>query len=363
MTYPSGPYGYGYAPPPPPPRPGVIPLAPLSFSEILTGAFTTYGRYWKPLIGVAVAAYTAVAVLAGAALLVAWAAVGEDIRRLADLPSGQDPEFADIQPLIVAFASVWLLVMAAYVVCGGLVSAAVPAVVQEAVLGRPLTFGAAWRRAWSRLGAVIGSVFLTMAATVVPMLLFLVGFALLMAGVITGIAASDGGSADEGPGLAVVGLIFFLGALALLPLALWIVVRFSLAPTVAVIEGQGPVTSLRRSAALVKGSWWRVFGCTIGAGLMVGTVSGVLQQVLAQLGSFPLSTVNFGENPTPSEIVAAFGGVFFVLTIAQLLVQAVAAPFVPLVSGLLYVDQRIRKENLAPVLAETAAAAGPPFSR
>lgn len=354
MTYPSGPYGYGYPPPPPPPKPGVIPLAPLGLSEILTGAFSTYGRYWKPLIGVALAAYTAAAALVGVALLVAWAAVGDDIQRLIDLPSGRTPDFADVQPLIVAFVCVWLVAMAGFVVLGGLVNAAVPAVVQEAVLGRPIGFGQAWRRAWSRLGAVIGSVFLSMLATMVPLILFMAGFGLLMAAMIASIAASEGSHGDNGSGLAIVGVLVFLGALALVPLALWIWIRFSLAPTVAVIEGQGPMASLRRSAALVKGSWWRIFGCTLAAGVIVGMVSGVLQQAISQIGAIPMSTIDFGENPSPGEVIAAVGGILAVLLVAQLLIQAVAAPFQPLVTALLYVDQRIRKENLAPLLAQQA---------
>ncbi|MFE0698688.1 oxidoreductase [Streptomyces sp. NPDC058872] len=359
MTYsPGQPHGYGY-PPPPPPKPGVIPLAPLSFSDVLTGAFTTYGRYWKPLLGVAVTAYASVFVLLGLAALAAWGVVGDDVQRLFDLPEGQDPVFADFQPLIVAFGCLWTFAMAAYVVCTGLVNAAVPAVVQEAVLGRPITFATAWRRAWSRLGAVVGAVFLTMLAVITSMLFLFVGFSALMVALIAGITASAGDHADGGPGIAITGLLFFLIALAMVPLALWIMIRFSLAPAVAVIEGQGAMASLRRSAALVKGSWWRIFGCTIATGIMVGIASGMLQQVITQLGVLPVSTVDFGQNPTPGEVFGLIGGALVALVIAQLLVQAVAAPFQPLVSGLLYVDQRIRKENLAPTLALTASAPTP----
>ncbi|MFE5297491.1 oxidoreductase [Streptomyces sp. NPDC056632] len=357
MTYPSGPYGYGYAPPPPPPKPGVIPLAPLNFSDILTSTFTTYGRYWKPLLGVAVAAYTAAGVLVGAALLLAWAAVGDDVRRLIDLPAGQDPVYADVRPLVIAFLCVWLVAMAGYIVCGGLVYAAVPAVVQEAVLGRPIAFGTVWRRAWSRLGAVVGSVFLAMLATVLPVVLFAAAVGLVMTSMIMGL--NDG---DEGVGFALGGLFLFLAALALVPLGLWLWIRYSLAPTVAVIEGQGAMASLRRSAALVKGSWWRVFGCTLATGLIVGMVAGVIQQVISQAAAVPMSTVGLGEEPpSVGEVLSALGGMLAVAAVAQLLVQAVAAPFQPLVSGLLYVDQRIRKENLAPLLAQTAAE--PPVSR
>ncbi|MFF5972773.1 oxidoreductase [Streptomyces sp. NPDC012769] len=359
MTYASGPYGYGYPPPPPPPKPGVIPLAPLGFGDILTGAFATYGRYWKPLVGVAVAAYAAAAALIGAALLVAWVAVEDDVQRLIAMPDGQSPDFSDVQPLIVAFVCVWLVAMVVYVVSSGLVFAAAPAVVQEAVLGRPIGFGAVWRRAWSRLGAVIGSVFLAMLATLVPMLLFMVGFGVLMAAMFASLASSEGSRTDDGSGLAVVGVLIFVGALALLPLALWLWIKFSLAPTVAVIEDQGPMASLRRSSALVKGSWWRVFGCTIATAMMVGMAVGLIQQVISQIGAIPMATIDLSAEPTPGEVFAAFGGLMVVLVIGQLVVQAVAAPFQPLVSSLLYVDQRIRRENLAQLLAQTAATPAP----
>ncbi|GAA3396944.1 hypothetical protein GCM10017752_53250 [Streptomyces roseoviridis] len=334
----------------------MIPLAPLGFGEILTGAFTTYGRYWKPLLGVAVAAYAAAAVVIGAVCLVAWAAVGDDVRRLGDLPGGRSPDFADVQPLIVAFVCVWLVAMAAYVVCSGLVYAAAPAVVQEAVLGRPVGFGAVWRRAWSRLGAVLGAVVLPLLVTVVPMLLLMTGFAFLMGAVFAGLADSEGSGGDAASGFAIVGLLVFVAALALVPLALWLWIKYSLAPTVAVIENQGPMVSLRRSSALVKGSWWRVCGCTLATSMMVGTASGLIQQIIAQAGTIPMSTVDLSGDPGPQELIAAFGGLVVALVVAQLLVQAVAAPFQPLVSALLYVDQRIRRENLAPVLAQTADA-------
>ncbi|MFD5328690.1 oxidoreductase [Streptomyces sp. NPDC127092] len=357
MTYPSGPYGYGYgyAPPPPPPKPGVIPLAPLGLGAILNGVFSTYGRYWKSLVGTALLAYTAATVLMGGALALGWVAVGDDLNRLDAMPAGESADFDDLRPLIVAFVCVWLVAMAGWIVASGLVYAAVPAVLQEAVLGRPMGFGATWRRAWSRLGSVIGSLFLSTLAVILPMVLVFVGFGLVIAGLIAGIAASESGSGDDGAGMAVAGLLFFLATFATMPLVVWLWVKYSLAPAAAVIEHQGPLGSLRRSSALVRGSWWRIFGITILVGMMVGVVSMVIQQIVSFAGMVPMSVYDPGDNPTPGDVIAVFGGVMILVTAAQLITQAVFAPFLPLVSGLLYVDQRIRKENLAPVLAQTAA--------
>ncbi|WP_456049285.1 hypothetical protein [[Kitasatospora] papulosa] len=57
-AYGGAPYGgYPFGGPPgwggwvPPPKPGVIPLAPLGLGDVLGGAFSTVGRYWKQLFG------------------------------------------------------------------------------------------------------------------------------------------------------------------------------------------------------------------------------------------------------------------------------------------------------------------------
>src|SRR5262249_56585201 len=44
-----------------------------------------------------------------------------------------------------------------------------------------------------------------------------------------------------------------------------------------VLEGSGPVDALRRSWPLVRGSWWRIFGITLLAGIVVAFIGGILQ--------------------------------------------------------------------------------------
>ncbi|WP_435970740.1 DUF7847 domain-containing protein [Streptomyces sp. Qhu_M48] len=348
MTIPPGPppygygYGYGYPPPPPPPKPGVIPLAPLGFSAILTGAFATIGRYWKQLLGVASVAYLGALVVVGAAIGIAYAAVGDTLPAVFDLPEGQEPHGDDLRPLIVAFACVWLVGMIAMLCASALVAAACPAVVQEAVLGRPTTFGAIWRRSWSRMPAVFGTVFLTSLALMVPFALFAAAFIGLFVALL--------GTDDRTYALP---LVMILGALLLIPLALWIWVKFSLAPAAAVMEGQGAVDSMRRSSRLVRGDWWRVFGCVLAAGIMASVVGMLIQQVLSMLASTPLAATDFsGEDSTA--VVASLALVLTFLVLGQLISQAIISVFPPLVTALLYVDQRIRKENLAPDLARAA---------
>ncbi|MEV4425807.1 oxidoreductase [Streptomyces sp. R-07] len=346
MTYPPGPpgppYGYGYPPPPPPPKPGVIPLAPLGFSTILTGAFAAFGRHWKALLGVAGAVYGAALLVVGAALGIAYAVVGDLFTAAFDRPENQDPHWDEIQPLIVAFVCVWAVAMITMICANAVVAAACPAVVQEAVLGRPTTFRTVWRRAWSRTPAVLGTVVLTSLALLLPAFLFIVGFVALLVALL---------AVRTGPLIAP--FLAFGGALLVFPLALWIWVKFSLAPAAAVIENQGALASMRRSSSLVRGAWWRVFGSLFAAGVMASVVSGLIQQVFSLLASAPLSTVDLSSEDA-GVLIASFALLFGVLAVGGLISQAIVSVFPPLVTGLLYVDQRIRKENLAPDLARAA---------
>ncbi|WP_318207160.1 oxidoreductase [Streptomyces sp. SJL17-1] len=353
MTIPPGPppYGYGYPPPPPPPKPGVIPLAPLTISTILTGAFATFGRYWKQLLGVAAVIYLGALLVVGASIGIAFAVVGDVFPAVFDLPPGQEPQWDDIRPLIIAFVCVWLAGTIAIVCANALVAAACPAVVQEAVLGRPTTFGAVWRRAWDRMPAVLGTVFLTSLALLIPMALFLSAFVAMMVAFFRELADASTG-ADSTISF-VLPLTLFLMALATLPFALWIWVKFSLAPAAAVMEGQGPVASMRRSSQLVRGDWWRVFGCLLAAAVMASVVGMVIQQLLSTLASAPLAATDFSSEDS-AVVVASLIVIVTLLIVGQLISQAVVSVFPPLVTALFYVDQRIRRENLAPELTRAA---------
>ncbi len=67
-------------------------------------------------------------------------------------------------------------------------------------------------------------------------------------------------------------------------------------------------------------------------------------------------------------MLALFGGLMLMSFVSQLISQLFTSVFPPLVVGLLYVDLRMRAENLGPVLAQAAGAAplpeqyGPPPS-
>lgn len=328
-----------------PPRPGVIPLAPLRVSDMLTGAFTTLGRYWKPLIGVALTLFGAATLVMLGAGAVALAVVAP---QWDELTASDSPDAAELVPLGIAFGVLMVLGVILFLLASAVVQAAVPAVLQEAVLGRPARFGSVWRRAWSRVWAMIGTVFLLGLTAVVPLMLLMAAVAATTVYFVTL------GDADSALPLLWTGL---LGTLLLGPLAVWIWVKLSLAPTVVVFENQGPFAALRRSAQLVRGSWWRVFGIGLLAVGLASMVGYMIQMPFQALGMLPGMADPSGleADPSGAEILAVFGGLMVLSMISGLVSQLFSSIFPPLVTGLLYVDLRMRNENLAPVLAEAAA--------
>ncbi|MFJ6435069.1 hypothetical protein [Streptomyces sp. NPDC091416] len=331
-----------------PPKPGVVPLGPMRLGDVMGGAFATVGRYGKQLLGVGGAAYGGALAVVLTAAAIAYSAVADHLDRIMALGSDEDPRAEDWVPLLIAFSAVALVGLIVTVLSTALMYTAVPAVLQEAVLGRPTTFSDIWRRAWSRMPAVVGTVLLTWLIVMVPILLAWVGFVAIV------IAAV---SSDGGGGQIAVILTGVLGALATAPLAAWLWVKFSLAPSAVVFEGQGPIGALRRSSRLVRGDWWRIFGITLLAGAVAGFAGYLIQIPFSLLGTFSgmLGTVNLGDDPNPTAVIAAVSGYVLSILVGQLVSQLVVATFPPLVTGLLYVDRRIRTEELGPVLAEAAA--------
>ncbi|MFI6692279.1 hypothetical protein ACIBLA_11015 [Streptomyces sp. NPDC050433] len=365
------PYGgqppYGGSPPPygsgPPPdwggwsrprgpKPGVIPLSPLTLGEILSGAFQTLGRHWQQVLGIAVAVYGTALLVSVGAVAVAYAAVGDRLSAVVDTPDDSTPAWADLRPLVIAFVCLWIVVTAAMLLATSMMQACCPVIVQEAVLGRPVRVGPTLLRALSRVAAVAGTVFLSGLIALVPVLLFIAG---VVSTIVTVIAL---GAWDPAGWLIPLG---FLGALILTPLAIWLWVQFSLAPAVVVVESRGPVDALRRSAELVRGSWWRICGISLLAFVIASVAGLVLQQLLNVLGMFPsafgFGSEEFRHEPTTSEIFITASGYLIVVLVSQLVSQIFSTTFPQLVLNLLYIDQRIRTEDLAPALISAASTA------
>ncbi|MEV7086415.1 hypothetical protein AB0O07_11035 [Streptomyces sp. NPDC093085] len=348
---PYGAYGWGggwHGWPPPPPRPGVIPLGPLDLGSIFSGAFATVGRYWKQLLPVALVAYVPAALLVAVTALILFTGVGTHLAVTFTEPSELAEFWASLRPLLLAFLALWALSIVASSAATALIQAACPAIVQEAVLGRPVSFGTVLRRAWSRLLPVLGALVLASVIALAPLVLTMAACTGAVFAYLTG-----DGTIEQ---LVWMLPLALLAVFAVIPLTVWLWVRFSLAPAAIVIESLGPVAGLRRSVALVRGGWWRIFGISVLAALMAGAAGMVLQQlggrsgVFGGLGLYPGN----GGVQDPAQVFSHLGLVLLLSLITSVIGQIVTAVFPQLVLNLLYVDQRIRGENLAPSLIHAA---------
>jgi hypothetical protein len=111
----------------------------------------------------------------------------------------------------------------------------------------------------------------------------------------------------------------------LIPVAMWLAVRWCLVAPVVELEGLGAIAALRRSARLVRGRWFRIaslVGLSAAISLVVGPLLGAL---LIFATDFPLAVLN----------------------VVSGIVYVTALPFVGVVTTYAYVDARTRVE-LAP---------------
>ncbi|MFJ9547659.1 hypothetical protein [Streptomyces erythrochromogenes] len=338
-------WGGGWVPPAAP-KPGVIPLQPLSLGDILGGAFAAFRRYWKPLVGMMLAVQGIAILLVTLAVGIGVAVVFDRFSTVFDLPPGESAADEDVMALLLAFVPAAVLLLITMMVGAALISALGPAVIQEAVLGRPATFGAMWRRCWSRLPSVLGTVLLAGLIAGAPMLLvYAIGIPLV-------IMSADGSGPPAGL------FVLILGVLLCLPVSVWLATRLSLAPAAAVCEGLGTVAALRRSSHLVKDGWWRVFGITV-LGYFVAMAAGYAIQMpftFVGMAAFLPSMMDAGESGADASVAIAGLGVYMICIMVGGLVSSIFQfGFPPLVLALLYVDLRMRKENFA----ETLIAATP----
>ncbi|MFF0218048.1 hypothetical protein [Streptomyces vinaceus] len=350
--------GWGGAPqwggPPPAPQPGVIPLRPLALGDVITGSFATVRAHWKTLAGVVLAVQAVVLPLMALVVGIAVASVHQHFDPVFDPPFGEDPSAEHVVPLVVAGAVVFVLLMVIGVLGVSVIAALCPAVLREAVMGRPTTFRALWRTSLRRAPAVAGTLFLGGLIAGSPVILVLALWLPLVF------------SADSEEGRVALAGILPLLVLAAAPLAVWLGIRFGLAPAVVVLEGAGPVTGLRRSAALVRGDWWRICGYTLVAGMLAGAIAYAIQIPFNLIGTFAMMPVLQGmsEHGTPSAgAVAAAVFAVVLLMLGGSAGQVFQIGFSHLASAVLYVDQRMRREGLAEaILADLAApaSAAPP---
>ncbi|MEV6787623.1 hypothetical protein [Streptomyces sp. NPDC051098] len=317
--------------PPPAAKPGVIPLRPLGVGEILDGAVSTLRAHWRTVLGITIT----VSVISQICDILVE-------RYLLPTPPEVDPD-ADpsealrqsvdsLQASLVAMGPSILIALVGTLFTTALLTM----VISRSVLGRPVSLTEAWQEARPRLPQLLG----------LTLLLPLMSAGIMAVALVPGLLIGGG----AGVALAV------LGGLAAGPVILWLMVRFALASPALMLERQGIIQSLRRSAKLVQGAWWRTFGVialTLLLTLLVSMIIAVPFSVIA----FAVDGTGFGDlfsGTTPE-----FGWAFLIITgIGSVIASSITYPISAGVTVLLYIDQRIRREALDIELARAAGVSG-----
>lgn len=316
----------GYSAPPPwrPPvvKPGIIPLRPLGLGEILDGAIT-YIRA-NPVATLALAAVVTtveqlvrlpIALLLTGSLLTSPLTPGTTELNLSGLfgSLGVDGLISFVGSTILA----GMLIV----------------VLSQAVLGRRIGIGGAWAIARRRLLGLIGVSVLAALAGIG------IGVVLLAPALIAGIVG--------GPPVLVV-VLAVLGGLAALAGLVYLSVTWSLAGPVYVLEGGGVIAAFGRSRRLVAPQWGRVFGILLLAGVIASVIAGILAAPFS-LGAVLTAGLATDPSATPVALVV-------VLTaIGTILASTLTGPFTAGATGLLYLDQRMRREGLDIALQRAVA--------
>jgi hypothetical protein len=293
-------------------------LRPLSFGEILDGAFTLYRRNFVT--------FAVTALLPTAAMMIAMLVLGGGY--MAAMTSG-DPGAM----MGAAFGGILVIgviaVAAMLVMWGGLTHEA-----SQSYTGHPISLGdglrAGLRSALPLLGAMVVAV---VAAVVAVMAIVFLG------GILIAILGSMGGAAAVLGSVLMAVLIAaaYLGVIGLL---------FAVAPAV-IVERAGPLEALERSVTLARGALGRVVG------LMLVTL---VITYLPMMGVLAV-TGGFAQLANPQAVPS--GTQFITQQVLSMGVGILTTPFMAAVIVLLYFDRRVRTEALdVQMMTDSLAVAG-----
>jgi hypothetical protein len=325
-----GPGGYGppgYGPPPVALalKPGVIPLRPLSLSDIFNGAVAYIRANPKATLGLTTIVVVAAQILALILSVGPLAFTGE-------LQPTLRGEQVSTGALLGSSASS-LAGAVATGLSSILLSGMLTVVVGRAVFGAGITVGEAWQRLRPRLWALIAFTALEVVGAIV-----LIAIVVL---VIVGVAVAGNrvAAAVMGVplGLALIAGLVYLGTM------------LSFTPSVIVLERLKIVPAISRSFKLVRNDFWRVFGIRL--------LGAIVAEVIAAAVSVPFSLGGQMLLASASSTLVALVALV-ALSVGSAISQIITAPFSAGVVVLLYTDRRIRAEAFDLVL-QTGAAFGP----
>ena len=315
-------------------QPGIIPLRPLTVGELFNGAFQAVRVNPQTMFGFAFA----IMAIVGLVEALFSSSSTTTLSHAISSQSAQDV-FDSLGSTLGSFATSGLSLLATAFLSGMLALT-----VWDAVLGRKSSPADAWHRFSPRFVPVLLATLLIgiieFVAIMVVVLIFIIPFFLV---VVNAASARSYDSASAGIGGAFA--ILFLMLVALIVVGCFLTVKFAFTSSAVVLEGLGPVDAIKRSWSLSKGSFWRILGRIWLIGIVTGLISTVLGAIV---GAILGVSANAADSVGMLVAVSAFLGA---------LLSAVVIPVQSSFYTLMYLDERMRKENLAPMIAQEASRA------
>ena len=324
----------GYPPPGYPPpgygaplalKPGVIPLRPLTLSDIFNGAVAYIRANPKATLGLTTVVVVAAQLLALLLSVGPLAVAGQ----LEPTLNGQEVSTG----LLIGSSASSLAGAVATWLSSILLNGMLTVVVGRAVFGANITAKEAWQRLRPRLWALIGFTLLQVLGAAV-----LVTIGVL---IIAGVAVAANGTAA-----AVVGVPLVI---ALVIGMVYLATMLTFTPSIIVLERLRIFPAISRSFKLVRNDFWRVFGIWLLAMIVTSVVAGAVSVPFSLGGQILL---------TAASSTMAFLFALILLSVGSAIGQIITAPFAAGVVVLLYTDRRIRAEAFDMVL-QTGAWLGP----
>jgi hypothetical protein len=215
--------------------------------------------------------------------------------------------------------SIQLLISLVVPVATVFTTAIVVVAIGQLIINRPVKAGETWIKVSSRFWALCG-VFLVVSV-LAPAVIFVAIALLIWGGFLIG----------EGVGILFTVVAFIVGGL----FYFYIQMRWIFAPITLVLEERTVFDSIKRSGALVKGSFWRIVGyyllTSIALSFILGFVTGVAQVIIEMAAGGAFTDAWWG----------IVGYALLQTVVMTLTVGALSA-----VITLLYVDIRMRREAL-----------------
>ncbi|WP_018333556.1 hypothetical protein [Actinomycetospora chiangmaiensis] len=306
---------WGFGGPVASPRPGIVPLRPLALGELLDGAFQYIRAHPRVVLGVS----AVVAVVTTLIQAPFQAFYGQSLEAFVG-PAGTTPDLARLSGVIGGAAALLGASAVVGLLANTVLTGLLVVVLSRSVLGAPVDARECWNAARPRLPGLLG----------VVVLVALVGAAAFVVCLVPAGLAYLAGSTTLAAGLLVLGIL--VGAVA----SLVVGVLLSLAAPAYVLEGVGVVAALSRSRTLVSGRFWAILGTLLLTYVIVLIIAGIIG-------------IPFGGGA--AAVAAAVGtspytvGPLLISSVGSVIGTALTAPFQAGVTGLLYIDQRMRREG------------------